>query len=217
MQSALELGHALSESGTATPSSVPPSGIRSTARTLTEVNPARVDFESVYAEHFDFVWRLTRSLGVAERDTEDVTQEIFVIVYRKLAEFEGRSSVRTWLFSIARRTIRDHQISASTRASRQSVPVPDDLAHNQDPEALLTAQRDKERLVEVLGGMREDLRELFVLVELEQFSVPEAAEVLSMNVNTTYTRLRAARTQFEALLEGHAQDAPPIREGANED
>ena len=66
-------------------------------------------FEAVYREHYAFVWRSVRRLGVPDRELDDVVQEVFVIVHRRLAEFEGRSMVTTWLFGIAYRVVRDHR------------------------------------------------------------------------------------------------------------
>ncbi|WP_437873491.1 RNA polymerase sigma factor [Sorangium sp. So ce363] len=54
-------------------------------------------FEQLFFEHAPFVWRALRRLGVHEADAEDVCQEVFMIVHRRLASFEGRSSVQTWL------------------------------------------------------------------------------------------------------------------------
>ena len=58
-------------------------------------------FERVYEEHFDFVWRSLRRLGVPRSALDDAVQEVFLVVHRRLAEFEGRSSLKTWLFGIA--------------------------------------------------------------------------------------------------------------------
>src|SRR5262245_51753387 len=66
----------------------------------------------VYETQFDFVWRSARRLGVASLHVDDVVQEVFLVVFRRLAEFEGRSSLKTWLFGITRRVVRDHRRSA---------------------------------------------------------------------------------------------------------
>ena len=71
--------------------------------------PGAADFDAVYREHFPFVWRNLRRLGVAESHVEDAAQEVWVVVHRRLREFEGRSSMRTWLFGITMRTASDHR------------------------------------------------------------------------------------------------------------
>lgn len=64
--------------------------------------PTRVsaDFADVYEEHFEFVWRSLRLLGVAPESLDDAVQDAFGVVLRKLPEFEGRSTLRTWIFGI---------------------------------------------------------------------------------------------------------------------
>ena len=64
---------------------------------------AALVFEEVYAQHVRFVWRTVRSFGVAEAQLEDAVQDVFVVVHRRLREWEGRAAITTWLFAIARR------------------------------------------------------------------------------------------------------------------
>src|SRR5262245_39607962 len=74
---------------------------------------ARVEtrrFEEVYDEHIDFVWRSLRLLGVADAQLDDAIQDVFVVVHRKLDTFEGRASIRTWIFGIALRVARMHRV-----------------------------------------------------------------------------------------------------------
>ena len=155
-------------------------------------------FAQAYEAHFDFVWRSARRLGVAEASTDDVVQDVFVTVYRRLGEFEGRSQLRTWIFGILRHTVRDLRRTQRRKPSET-------LTH--DPEATcagpheVAAQREGTRLLhDVLASLDDDQREIFVLAELEQMSAPEIGAALEMNVNTVYSRLRAARQNFEAAL-----------------
>ena len=67
-----------------------------------------LDTTTIFREHAPFVWRVVRRLGVAESDTADVCQEVFVVIHRRLAEFEGRSSVRTWVYGICVRAVSDY-------------------------------------------------------------------------------------------------------------
>ena len=75
----------------------------------------RPTFGQIYEDHFAFVWRNARRLGAPEGDLDDVVQEIFVIASRRLAEFEGRSSVRTWLFGILLNVVRGHRRTIKAR------------------------------------------------------------------------------------------------------
>ena len=88
------------------------SGVRQRAE-----RPALV-FEEVYAQHFDFVWRTARRLGVGDLHVDDVVQDVFVVVHRKLAGFEGRSSLKTWLYAITRRVVSDHRRAQKRRRPR---------------------------------------------------------------------------------------------------
>jgi RNA polymerase sigma-70 factor (ECF subfamily) len=72
-------------------------------------------FQEVYQEHFRFVWRSLRRLGVRESDVADAVQDVFVVVHRKIADFEGRSKVTTWLFGICLRVARDRRRLAHVR------------------------------------------------------------------------------------------------------
>jgi RNA polymerase sigma-70 factor, ECF subfamily len=178
--------------------------------------PERPTFTSVYEEQFDFVFRTVRRLGIAEAAAEDVTQEVFVVVHKSLARFEGRSSVRTWLFGIARNVAYRHRRSLGRRISE----LPGEeralaVAHDETARSAhdLVERAEAAQVVDaLLDELEEEKREAFVLVELEEMSMPEVAEALGINVNTAYTRLRAARRQFEEALVRHR--ARSARSGA---
>lgn len=169
---------------------------------LSRVLGARPTFEDVYREHFAFVWRSARRLGVQPGALDDVVQEIFVVVHRRLAGFEGRSSLRTWLFGITLRIARDQRRSVAARPHE-----PLDIEHLSAPgpgprEALEKAEAVA-LLYALLDELDEERREIFVMAELEQITMPEIAATLGLNVNTAYARLRAARQTFEAALARH--------------
>ncbi len=167
-------------------------------------------FDQVYEEHFSFVWRNVRSLGIPPSSVEDAVQDVFVVVHRRLAEFDGsRASIRTWLFGILRRTVADH------RRTRRRKPA---QFGTQEGDAEVETLTDRTRMgphesaaraeaVRVLEGLLDSLdddkREVFVLAELEQMSVPELAQAIDINVNTAYARLRAARKDFEEAVQRH--------------
>jgi RNA polymerase sigma-70 factor (ECF subfamily) len=151
----------------------------------------------VYEEHFDFVWRFVTHRGVPRSAVDDVVQEVFIVVHRKLGTFEGRSSLRTWLSMIARRVARDHV------KKRGNTPVGEPLGDNEpsateNPAEALEQKRAARLLAGLLGKMSEIQRDVFVLHEMEQMTGAEIAEALGVNENTVHTRLRAARQIFEA-------------------
>jgi RNA polymerase sigma-70 factor (ECF subfamily) len=159
-------------------------------------------FASVYEEHFTFVWTSARRLGVPEAFVEDAVQEVFVIVHRRLDEFEGRSSMKTWLFGILRNVTREVRRSIRRKSPHHARPDarvdPHDLvaAAEDRPDQLAERSDDNRVLHALLDRLDDDKREVFVLAELEQFSAPEIAEALGTNVNTVYSRLRHARHEF---------------------
>jgi RNA polymerase sigma factor (sigma-70 family) len=86
-----------------------------------------LDFDAVYEEHFQFLFRALRRLGVAEASLDDALQDVFLAVHRRLDDFEGRSSVKTWLFGFALRVARDHRRRRARKGGLEllSVTLPD--------------------------------------------------------------------------------------------
>jgi RNA polymerase sigma-70 factor, ECF subfamily len=163
-----------------------------------------LDFEAVYAAQFDFVWRSLRRLGVPEAALDDAAQEVFLVVYRKLAEFEGRSQLKTWLFRIAIHTAQ-HHLRSITR--RPTVAVTDieaeTAAHHNTPHDELARRQAIEVLYRLLDELEPAKRTVFVMADLEQMSAPEIASVLDVPLNTVYSRLRVARQEFDDNLRRH--------------
>jgi len=159
-------------------------------------------FDEVYAAHFAFVWRVLRTFGVPESALEDAAQDVFVVVHRRLPEFEGRSALTTWLFAIARRVAGTHR----RRGGRDTEPLADELVGTSDTFAALSRAQAVTTVMAILDTMDEDKRIVFALVELEQLSVPEVAKLLELNLNTTYSRLRLARQAFEARVRARLGD-----------
>ncbi|MGE3634951.1 MAG: RNA polymerase sigma factor, partial [Sandaracinaceae bacterium] len=81
-----------------------------------------VRLEEIYDACFDFVWRSARRMGVAEAHADDVVQEVFLVAHRRLADFEGRSSVRTWLFGILLRVVSDHRRTLRRKGGLSPLP-----------------------------------------------------------------------------------------------
>jgi RNA polymerase sigma-70 factor (ECF subfamily) len=154
-------------------------------------------FREVYDAHFAFVWRAAANRGIPEAALDDVVQEVFVVVHRKLGEFEGRSSVRTWLASIVRRVVADHLKKKGNQAvAGESLDAC--AADRLEEPGVVAERRAAVQLVdELLAKMTDVQREVFVLYELEQMTTREIAELTATNENTVQTRLKAARKVFE--------------------
>ncbi len=159
---------------------------------------AETSFRQVYDEYFRFVWRSLRRLGVREADIADAVQEVFVVVHRKLATFEGRSKMTTWLFAISMRIARDHRRSAPVR--REIATEASVLGKARDPDADVGAQAERHErqatLEQILDEMPEEQRTVFVLFELETLSGIEIAELVDIPIGTVHSRLRLARESF---------------------
>ena len=156
-------------------------------------------FEAIYSEHFAFVWRCLRGLGVAEAVLDDAAQDVFVIVHRRLAEFRGDSTMRTWLYGIVRNVASNARRSQGRKG--ELLPTPHDvIATTGDPQQRAQDQEAARFVQSFLEGVDAKKRELFVLAVLEQMSIPEVAEALGVPLNTAYTRLRSVRLDFQAAL-----------------
>lgn len=169
---------------------------------LPSTAPGAADFDAVYREHFPFVWRNLRRLGVAESHVEDAAQEVWVVVHRRLREFEGRSSMRTWLFGITMRTASDHRRWRRRKDPRDRSDEVDAVASTApSPESLTERAQGARVLDALLDELPEERRVVFMLAELEQMSSPEIALAVGAPLNTVYSRLRVARAEFEAAAQ----------------
>lgn len=164
-------------------------------------------FEAVYDAHFPFVWRSLRHLGVPEAALDDAAQDVFVVVHRRLADFEGRSTLRTWLFGIVLRVAKDHRRAQGRRGPHEALdpgladpsPGPAEQAHTREAVS---------RLEKVLLRLDEDKRTVFVLAEVEGLTGREIAIALEIPENTVYSRLRAARRQFDDAVASLEEPLP---------
>jgi RNA polymerase sigma-70 factor (ECF subfamily) len=162
-------------------------------------NDCSSELARLYTEHFAFVWRSARRLGVPLGAVDDAVQDVFLVAHRKLGEFEGRSSLRTWLFGIARKVARDYRRTRSAEA--RETPDLDALPTTDSGPLLLAERAEGARLMQaLLDELDDDRRDAFILVDLEELSVPEAAEALGVNLNTLYSRVRAARQDLSQAL-----------------
>lgn len=160
-----------------------------------------VTFKEVYDEHFRFVWRSLRRLGVQESDVADAVQDVFLIVHRRLEEFEGRSKVTTWLYGICYRVASDRRRLAHVR---RQVDDEDALAERPDDRIDIAAEAERRQGFALLSALLDELpieqRAVFTLFELDAMSGEGIAEALSIPLGTVYSRLRIAREQFRKSL-----------------
>ena len=159
-------------------------------------------FEGVYRQHHAFVWRNARRLGASDDLVDDATHEVFLVVARRLDEFEGRADLRTWLFAITLHVVRAMRRQRWTYAQRLAryaelkrvEPRPDPQQHADSAQALR----------QMLGQLDDKRCTVFVLAELEGMTTLEIARELGLRPGTVDSRLRAARIQLRRMIERDA-------------
>jgi RNA polymerase sigma-70 factor (ECF subfamily) len=168
-----------------------------------EMSGPALQLAEVFSEHADFVCRSLRRLGVPAADVDDAAQEVFLVVYRRVSEYEDRGLMRAWLFSISRQVASHHHRAASRAAHRSQRIVVDASAPDLEE---LVARREAERVVtSFLEALDEPQRLVFYLSDVEGMTAPEVAAALGVNLNTVYGRLRLARKRFERALAERAR------------
>ena len=170
------------------------SNMTALAATLEGERGEALSFDEVYEQHVAFVWRVLRSLGVPPHALEDAAQDVFVVVHRRLADFEGRSAITTWLFSITRKVASKHR--------KKAAPLPrvEPSGDAVDPFRETAKQEAAALVARILDSIEDDRRVVFALVELEHVSVADVARMLGINPNTASSRLRLARADFAAAV-----------------
>ncbi len=168
--------------------------------------PSSLAFDAIYEDHFRFVWSTLLRLGVPRHAVEDASQETFLVVHRRLGDFEGRGSPRAWLFGIARRVAfrvrrsqdrRRRKISALRAERPLATPLDEAVAHRQLSALLLGA----------LDELDDDKRVALTLHVFEDMSGPQVAEVLGLKVDTAYSRIKAGRRALKRVLGERGVDA----------
>ena len=175
------------------------------------VAPGAPSFQSVYREYFNFVWSSVRRLGVGTESLDDLVQEVFIVIHGKLDTLERPDALRSWIYSVVRRTVSTHRRAKRTRAVAGHPASVEAEVVSPSPSPLEQTETNAELqlLGDLLAELDEPKREVLALVELEELTIPEVAEILGIPLNTAYSRLRAARQAFDAALARHAARTGP--------
>lgn len=152
----------------------------------------------VYRAHFGFVWRTLLRLGIPRANVDDVAQDVFLVVRRRLGDYDAARSLPAWLFGITRRVASEYRRSTGRAGRRLDLLPPPPPGEPADRGTELGEAAEFVR--RFLDGLDEEHRMVFVLSEIEGLSGTEIAEALATNRNTVYTRLRKGRIKFEAAL-----------------
>lgn len=189
-------------SGQATPHGAAAPGREAAARPtgrLAQRTPPSSAVRQIFDAHYDHVWRLLRRLGVRQSQLDDATQEVFWTAARKLVDIRAGSE-RAFLYGVALRVA-----SHENRRRCDGPTLADDgalaLLSGTDPSPEEVVQRRQARalLDAVLDRMATELRTIFVLCELEELEVREAAALEGVPIGTASSRLRRAREEFSAI------------------
>ena len=157
------------------------------------------DAAAVIRQYAPFVWRTLRHLGVPENQLEDVSQDVLMVVFRKLSEFEGRSALSTWIYGVCRNVAATARRSSLRRRELPTDTVPE-AAVRELQSTTLVQREARERLNKALQALPESKRMVFVLFEIECLSLAEVAEAVGCNESTAASRLYSARAKVRSAL-----------------
>jgi RNA polymerase sigma-70 factor (ECF subfamily) len=166
------------------------------ASSLARVDEARL--RRIVSAHFDVLWRFLRRLGIPEGDVDDAVQEVILVLARKLDQVQTQSE-RSFVLSTAFRVASDMRRQIKRRREVPEVALLERESPELDPEALAEQRRLARLLAQVLEQLSLELRDVFVLYELEDFTMAEIASALELPPGTVASRLRRGREAFERL------------------
>lgn len=158
-------------------------------------------FHALYSQHFDFVFRNLKRLGVPAASLDDALQEVYLVVLRRIGVLQHELHLKAWLFAIIIRVANNQRRSLRRRGTAEPLgewqvastqPGPFDMAARAQAAGFLHG---------FLNSLDDKRRATFVMAELEQLTAPEIAEALSANLNTVYSWLRTARIAFSKAVE----------------
>ncbi len=158
------------------------------------------DFRAIYDAWFSEVSRWIRAMGGPEADREDLVQDVFVVVHRRLADFDGQN-VAAWLYRIAAHRVRDfRRLRWIKHLFNRSIPVSDQLPSLGPSPAMTLESKEKHLLLErLLSKLEESQRVAFVLFEIEGYTADEIARMQQVPINTIWARIHRARKKLLTL------------------
>jgi RNA polymerase sigma-70 factor (ECF subfamily) len=155
----------------------------------------------VYREHCDFVWRVAGRLGVGNEARDDVVHNVFLVVHRRLRDFDSGRALRPWLVGITRRVVADYRrgrVRARERLRLVAAPAPPP-----SPEDHAARSQAAAMVRDFLDRIEPDQAMAFMLADVEGMTAPAIAEALGVKLPTVYSRLRLAREKFERVIARH--------------
>ena len=166
------------------------------------------DSEAVFREHFRFVCATLRRLGVRTADVEDVAQEVFVIVHRRLPASDSTLPMRPWLFGICLNAARSHNRLARHRRELPALDTDTSPDRRPLPDEQLALRQEHALVLRALDTLDLDRRAVLIMHDLDGFNGAQIASALSIPLNTVYSRLRIGREELERAHH-RLRQAPP--------
>jgi RNA polymerase sigma-70 factor (ECF subfamily) len=169
--------------------------------TLTGVSEVSFDrsLREIFDAHAAFVGRSLLCLGVPQADVEDAVQEVFLVVHRRLTEYQERGQLRSWLYGICVRVALRHKRTAR-RKREVNLPEPPEPQTGAAQQQAVELKQHREFALRALDELPESQRHVFVLFEVERLSMREVADAAGIPLQTAYSRLYAARRTLKASL-----------------
>ena len=154
-------------------------------------------FTRIYKQELSYVYASVGRLGVPVAQREDVTHDVFVIVHRKLADYDPLRPLRPWLFGIAYRVVLDHKRKASNAREIPSLKAHEERAGEADtPGEREEARAARDLIMEALEAVPIERRVVFILHKLDRCDVADIAREFALPIHTVYARLRRANEEF---------------------
>jgi RNA polymerase sigma-70 factor (ECF subfamily) len=161
------------------------------------------EFEEVYRTFFADVCRWVRALGGPEAERDDLVQDVFVIVHRRLPDFDGKN-IHGWLYQITRHRVRDFRRLRWFRLFLHSSAVDESVSGcflgSNSPEGVLGDKEHAAILQQLLSKLPEAQRAAFVLFEIDGYSGEEIARLEGVPLNTVWARINKARAKLGANI-----------------
>jgi RNA polymerase sigma-70 factor (ECF subfamily) len=159
-------------------------------------------------EHYDFIWRLLSRLGVVGTEVDDAAQQVFMVLVLREGLSIKPGSERAFLYGVALRVAKEFRRKAIS-SQNHVAPDPEQLVDvAPDLEAVAARNQARRQLDRILERMPDNLKEAFILFELEDLTVPQIAELLAIPTGTVASRLRRARALFHTEVELLRNTAP---------
>jgi RNA polymerase sigma-70 factor (ECF subfamily) len=167
------------------------------------IDPASPDFRSFYDAWITDVRRWIRAMGASNADHDDIAQEVFLVVRRRLDTFDGAKPA-AWLHQIVRYKVGDFRRRAWVRHifTREHSDVPEILPdQGHGPAAMLERKQGWRALDVVLSQMNDHRRAAFLMSEIDGLTGEEIARRQKAPLNTVWHRVYKARREFSTLAE----------------